>query len=616
MIPDGLDLQRWTTAVIGLAVAGTLLRLWLRRRGAAAEAQGPVWRFALLLLLQPLAGLFLHLVLFPPGGLIRTGVLTVLTGPVARAPEGRPGDVLIALPEAGVVKGASPAPDLATALRRYPDAARVRVIGPGLPLRDQAPVPLPVIFDPPPPPRGLIDLTLPEPLVPGGVFLVGGQVGSLPAGSVELLDPAGAVVDRAPVAAGQRFELRAGARATGLALFAIRLRDAAGAVVEEISAPVETRAQTQPRVLVLAGAAEPETKFLRRWAQDSAITLNVQIEVGGGVQLGDPPIALIPAALSRFDLLVVDDRRWDTLDSAAKAAVRAAVESGMGLLLRPTGPLSEAARRDWAALGLRLADDGGVRPTHLASAAPRPPDAAEGAAGEPEALPELQRRDLVHTGLESISLLKDASGEALASWRPRGRGRVGVWTVTDTYALVLTGRSDLYGEVWSELLSALARPVEGGRLRVNGLPRAGMRAVVCGLSGEARVVGPDGGERVLTVDPATGQHGCAAFWPDTAGWTLLRHGRDRETFVYVHAREAGPSLLAADIRWGTLAMTEAPSRRSAGAAPARRAPGSPWPWFVLLCATLTALWWLERKGKSADLPGPKPKSVRRRPALA
>ncbi|WP_298160842.1 hypothetical protein [Brevundimonas sp.] len=585
----------WTALVIGGAVILGIVRLILWHR--KAEVQAPRWRVATLMGLQVVAGLSLWLALNPPPSVIRTGALIVATaGSPATVPTA-PGDILIALPESGPVAGATRVPDLATALRRYPTPARIRVLGQGLTPRDQSPLPVPVAFTAPPLPRGLTDLALPDPTAPGATFVVGGQVGTLAAGTVELVDPAGEVVDTARVVAGERFALMAAVRTPGLALFDLRLRDAAGAVVERIAVPVETIARTPPRVLVLAGAPTAETKYLKRWAEDSGIDLALNIDIGGGIQLGDPPVPLNAATLDALDLVVLDDRRWDALGGGPRAALTAAVNNGMGLLLRPTGPLSAATRRDWAGLGLSLSGGEEALPLRLDpptdEAAPETESGAGPAVEDTEALPELARRNLTVDGSDAVTLLRDADGVTLASWHGRGRGRVGIWTVTDSYALVLTGRPDRYGEMWSALFSEIGRAGDDSRAEIDGIARVGTRIALCRLNGQATVLGQDGRAHTLRVDPAAGDRACAAFWPEQPGWQVIRDGENRQTPFYVQPADAAPSLVMAADRSATLALAGTAPTRAAPASTSH-APGSPVLWYVSLLVALSGLWWFER----------------------
>ena len=582
----------WTALVIVAAVILSIVRLvfWHRR----AETQGPRWRTAALIGLNVLAGALLWLTLNPPASIVRTGTLIVATAGSPGTIPTTSGDVLVALPEAGPVAEAIRVPDLATALRRYPTPARIRILGQGLTPRDQSPLPVPVAFAAPPLPRGLTELSIPEPTAPGATFVVGGQVGSVAAGSVELVDPADEVVDTARIVAGERFALMAATRAPGLALFTLRLRDPSDAVIEQIAVPVETDVQTPPRVLVLAGAPGAETKYLQRWAEDSGIELSVDIDIGGGIQLGDPPLSLNADTFGDLDLVVIDDRRWEALSGGQRAALTAAVNDGMGLLLRPTGPLSAGTRRDWAGLGASLTGGDEAVPFRL-----DPPEEAAAETDVPvdpeatDALPELARRNATDQGSGAVTLLRDADGAALASWRTRGRGRVGVWTVTDSYALVLIGRPDRYGEMWSALFSEIGRAGDDSRAEFLGMARAGQRIALCRLDGEANVLGQDGRAHGLRIDPASGDRACAAFWPEQPGWHVIRDGEDRQTPFYVQPVDAAPSLVLAANRSATLALAGTAPTRAAPASTSH-APGSPWPWFVGLLVVLSGLWWIER----------------------
>ena len=575
-------LETWPAILIALAVSGGAVRLALRRRAAPEAMRGPSWRFASLIALQVLGGVFLHLTLFPPAAGTPPGRLVVATRgapPTLRAA----GDVLVALPEAGAAPGAIGVPDLGSALRLYPEVGRLRIEGEGLTPRDQIPLDWPAEFAPSPAPRGLIDLAPPGPVAPGASFVVAGQIGTLATGTVELLDPAGVVIDRAEISARRRFSLSATARAAGLAVFDLRLKDASGRGIERIDIPVEVRAQKQPRVLVLAGAASPEIKYLRRWGQDAGVDLSVEIDMGGGVRLGDPPTPLTRAALAEIDLVVVDDRRWETLPPGARSALGGAARGGLGLLLRPTGPLSAATRRDWAGLGIATSGGDEVQAFQLAGSTLAP-------------APELARFDLIQAGRETVPMIRDKAGALLAVWRPHGRGRVGLWVVADSYTLALAGQGDRHGALWSELFSTLARPGDGPGVRLSGTARPGERAALCPVTGSVRVIDPDGVESRPRLDPATGPAACAAYWPRRSGWHRVVDG-EREAALYVHPVETAPSLAQNANRQATIDLVDTAVPR--GMRAASPAAGSPWPWAACLLAVLGLLWWLERRSPGA-----------------
>ena len=593
MIGQELDPRPWTMVLIGLGVLIGMMRLLLWQRSAPVAERSSWRRVGLLGGLQMALGLLLFLTLFPPTDTVRRGGLIIATAGTETPSGRRAGDVLVALPEAGAIEGAERVPDLATALRRFPDASGITILGQGLPLRDQDAAPDDLIFDPPQAPRGLIEVAFPKPVAAGAAFSVGGQIGSLLRGSIELIDPAGTLVSRKAVTAGGRFVVTGAARTPGLALFSLRLRDADGRVVEQLIVPVQTRSQSPPRVRVLSGAPGPETKFLRRWASDSGIDLRVDIDVGAGVQLGDGRVALTSAALAEIDLIVIDDRRWETLSPPERAVLTSATSEGLGLLLRPTGTLSPASRREWAALGLPLTGVDEAVATQL-----EPLAGLDSLTGRPNpevrvTLPELTRRGLPDAGPESVSLLRGPDGVALASWRSRGRGRVGVWTITDSYALVLTGEQSRYADLWSSLFSTLARASDDTTVRVDQPVLTGRRTRLCRIEAGAKILDPAGTETALLMDPLTGENACGAYWPKQEGWHVVRDGRSRETPFFVQGMEKAPSLPAWADRQATMALTATTEvalvDRTTGT------PGSPWPWFAGLLTVAGCLWWLERK---------------------
>lgn len=564
----------WTGTIIALAIGLGLVRMWLWNRSAPVDQRAAPRRAALLALLQTLAGVMLFLTLHPPVAASRHTTLLVATrgtGDVTASD----GEILVSLPEAGAVAGAESVPDLATALRRHPYAGRLRIIGEGLPPRDRADLALPVQSEPPPSVPGIVEIALPSPVAPGATFTVGGRIGALPSGMVELADPAGAIVARARVAAGRRFVLKGAARVEGIAIFDLRLRDARGRLIERLDVPVHARADPPLRVVLLAGAPGPEVNFLRRWAEDAGVDLTVGIDLGAGIRLGQAPPRLSTADLARTDLLIIDDRSWERLDAGARGLVARAVEGGMGLLLRPTSALAEATRREWAVLGAPTGGDGAVRPLAF-------PDVG--------GAPDLLRWDMSQPGPEAVSEVTAPDGSPLAAWRARGQGRIGLWTVSDSYVLTLAGRSDIHADLWSDLFSALGRAVPADRPRVFGLARAGERAAVCGVKSGDEARPAAGSLARPLIDPRAGPENCAAYWPARPGWTFVGAPGGPQTPLYVHPAAAAASLRAHEAATPPQNRHSEPLTRPRG----RLAPSPGVPGAILL-GLLAALWFIERR---------------------
>ncbi|KRD39682.1 hypothetical protein ASE35_04945 [Lysobacter sp. Root916] len=607
MNPAYLTPEFALAALLALAVLAAWTGLVLRQARAPAGGGARGWRLGLLLIAQPLGAILLYLALLPPRLPGEAGTMVVATQGIADFAEGVAGDVRVVLPEAPATLEGERVPDLATALRRHPGTRRLRVIGAGLEARDlDAASGLAIEFRPLPLPRGLTGLWLPRRIAAGDDFVVHARAHGLAGGSAELLDPAGQRVDRVAVDANGALALSGSARGAGLAPFRLRLLDAQRKVVQDVELPLSVAAQTAPRILILAGAPSPELKYLRRWALDSGADLHTQISVGGGLQLGDAPIALNATGLANFDLAVLDDRSWEGLGAAQRAALIEAMRNGLGVVLRATGPLSESTRAQWRALGFnvdagreaataKLALDGGA--DEDAIRARLGPGSADAPRARDEAVPEtpvLSRRVLRLESPRTQTLLRDAGGVALAVWREQGRGRVALWTLTDSFRLALAGRGDLHARLWNDLLAKVARAQSGGAPDIDTEARPHRRMRLCGLSAGARVSAPDGSELVLPIDPASGAARCAAYWPRLPGWHTLRQG-DRAWPFAVRSADEAPGLRAAALQAETLALAAQPSSRTDVADVAANTHRSAsWPWFLAWLLFSAALWWFER----------------------
>lgn len=551
-----------TPLAMVLAIAALLgigRTLWWQR---SSSAPAKPWRLALLIGLQLVSAVLLWLTLEPPFQKGNSGTLVVATADTPRLAALGTEDMLVALPEAADLSGVRRVPDLATALRRQPGTTGLRVIGAGLPPRDQFATGLPLSFDPVALPRGLVSLAVPPAVAPGASFRVGGSVHAVPGGRVDLLDPAGRVVAGTALTATGNFTLAATAGAAGPTEFTLRITDRSRRIVETAIVPVVAAEAVQPRVLVIAGSAGPDLKYLRRWGTDAGIAIGTSIAAGNGLDIGDAPPRLDAASLAKLDLLVLDERSWATLSSSSRAQVLAAVRSGLGVVLRITGPVPAPVRQEWAALG--FASDDATKPLRL-----------------PDVAMPLTHVTTGNGRVDTAPLLRSATGEPVALWRNLGRGRIGLWPVTDLYTLVLAGDARRHAAIWSDVFAILARPRTQSTPRMSPDVTPGQRVTICNLGGAASVRHPDGAITTLVVDA-----GCAGFWPRLEGWHELR--APAATPFMVTSPGAGRS--AAQSRTATLALAS-PGKSAASAS---RARGASWPWFIAWAAASALLWWLER----------------------
>lgn len=544
-------------------------------------ANSNFYRLGLLLLLQASSAVLLYLILFPPARYAPAERMQIATANTTQKTIKNNDNVnIFALPEAPALSSAQRSPDLATVLRRFPNVKQLEILGDGLPARDlDAARGLTINYHPQPLAEGLIELALPSPTAPGQHWFVSGRVAQAFA-IVELLDPSDTVVDSVTTDKGGAFRLADSARGVGNALYQLRVRDAEKKTIELVSVPISTIAPQKLNILSISGGVNPELKYLKRWALDADVDLQSSISLGLGKQIQSAPMNINEESLKDIDLLILDERIWMALSASNQIAIRNAVQNGLGVLLRLTGPLSSNARVQWRTYGFTILDANIVQALRL---------------NEPNQqmkLPELMRQSVMVRSPDAVPLYEDNRGDALGLWRTIGLGRVGVWWLNDSYRLVLSGNENIYGAMWSDIVTTLARAKQKISTQ---MPSQAIwvneRAVFCGLTESAAITNPEGEMRPLLLVIQGINKNCAAYWPKHSGWHEINNAEQAQMF-YVRDEKSAIALHRRAVQQATMALTRAkkPSDRMSSVA----VPGVSWPYFLAWLFLTTLLWWLER----------------------
>jgi len=597
--------DRWLLIVLVVAAALAVLRLVVGHLRATPDARPAVWRTCALVALTLVSTVLLFRGLLPPPVAVERGTLAVLTAGAEGLAVPAAGTV-VALPESGdVPPGAERMPDLATALRRHADAHALVVVGHGLEARDRDAVDgRALAFLPADAPVGFVELSAPEHVGAGARFEVHGRLAGIEAARVSLMDPAGRLVSNVETDDAGRFRLDATAREAGATLFDVVLHDADAREIERVQVPVIVDAAAPLRVLLIAGAPNPDMRALRRWAEDAGLRLRWRTTFGGGAGVGDAP-ALDAASLAQQDLVLLDARAWDGLGAGARASLLTAVRDGLGVLIHaPQAP--SAALRGWLrSAGLTI---------ETGRAVDWPPDVG------PDDVARL--RAWMGPGSDDVPFDPLLAGEAVPTlaylplsggvpaqgnapsgmmhWQAVGQGRLGVVTLADSWQLPLAGRADLHAGLWSGWAGTLARAGDVQPPRFDGEFRVGARSMVCGLDADARVHAPDGATSAPVPDPAA--NGCAGIWPSVAGWHRVEAASGSWPFL-VHAEKTALGLHVASLQSATHALVRA-SDTTRHTITAKR-PGRAWPWLLAWLCVTAALWALGRaRVGRTQVPGP------------
>lgn len=586
----------WLVIAATLAAVLAMLRVWRH----AARLRLP------LLAVQPLLAATLAAALLLPHAPGPSQIHVLTDGADASAlPSGA---AAVRLPGAAKAAEVTAWPDLATLLRAHPRVTSVVVHGHGLGEDDLAALGARrLAYQPGPAPHGIVALDAPLQVRAGARFPIQGRVRATGEAVLRLLDPAGGVHAEARPQTDGRFVLDAVAPAQGRHAFTLALL-VDGDLFQTLPIAVAAGTPDAQQGVLLAAAPSAELRALRRWAADAGMELDARITLAPGLPLQDAAVRLDAATLADADLLILDERSWPT-GTAERTALRVAVEGGLGVLLRITGPpprtladelarLSGPANSDAAvaSASLLVPDDVGDAPEPVLWR-PRYADASTPLAGA-------QTSDTVELHAWPVTFAADAAplltandGRLLAAWRPVGKGRIGVLAVADTHRLqARLGRTD-YATLWSHLWSQLARSAAGEAVTVSPPPIQDLRTAVCGGAGDIVITSPEGADRHLLRD--AGARNCAAWYPQSAGWHQVRTSAGSHHIHVADASQLAPLLQE--------------TRRSTTTA--RAGVGTPddpgterWPWRPLLLAAwlllLALSWLLERRAQPGHDTGP------------
>jgi hypothetical protein len=573
----------WIAALLSLAVLLTLL-----------SGRRQSWRHGLIrFLASALSAALLWFALFPPArpqSALALVVATADTDVSVLRERIAAGARVLALPEAPPLPDVAPVADLAMALRITPQAASLEILGRGLRKRDQDTViGVPLHFAPLPELPGLRHWHAADTAVAGALWSVNGEVAAQADVTVALLDGADTKIASTTVDADGRFSLQTRVRAPGRQLYRLQVLGTDQRELERVDLPLIVRAGDPLKVLLLAGAPSPELKYLRRWAVDAGLQLSSRLALGANMQIGSAQQQTTSADWERWDLLLLDERSLAALGVAGRAELHSAVQQGLGVLLRLTGPLGSAERQWLAQLDLAVQAADSSTQIDWPNALTGSTDSA------PEAPLKLSRRPLTVSGAVTLPLLYGSQQALLGVWRPLGRGRLGLLWLTDTYQLQLSGRSLEHAGLWQQVVATLTRanaPASAVQVVSPAPARLAERVVWCGLDPARRYALYSAAE-VQWVHPDPATPGCAAAWPQHIGWAELRDEQTVALPLYVHGADSAPAQQAR--QWAEATLVRVHQSDSHSERSTTLQPGAAWPWWIAWMLVSGALWWYERR---------------------
>ncbi len=519
-------------------------------------------------------------------------------------------------------------PDIAFLLREHPNVRTVHVFGDGVDEFDADTLRgVRVIYHRE---RGAIDrpaitfVRLPREIPMGGPIVVQGRVqGIAPEtnSNISLTSPDGSVrsIPLRPGSDGvATFSLDASpAVSTGRFVWRMELRSGeAGEVLAREEIGISVIPPVLPRILILESAPHFDTGRLKRWLGESSAQLTVRTQLGRDrfritTMHGsrDAVEAIDAGALAAFDLVIADAGALVALSEAERAALQTAIrEDGLGALIvadetllsaAPVGGLSsDAFLSTWK---LRRGTDESELDGRLTRL-----QWAGSESAPPEALPvpnfEIERAARVQP------LVRDGQNRTLVGMTERGRGRLALSLVTETWRWSQQRETTPFAAYWTFLFSELARRGFGGSGRwsiaSNGAnPQFVDEPVTLRWNGAAdhapmsAYVSPEDfgkpDEVALAQDPDDSGQWQAAYWPRRAGWHQVNAPGGATMDFFVSASGAWPAVKAARREAATAriaALSFAGEATAAATSSAVPVEFGRWWFFAILFASLAYLW--------------------------
>jgi hypothetical protein len=314
---------------------------------------------------------------------------------------------------------------------------------------------LPVTFDSPREPAGVLSVTWPEQLKAGELLQLRGKFNNTLATPIKLLlKELNTPIDSAMIPAGKiaDFDLTALPKITGRLVFNLLALDGRDTIENE-NVPVNIEATQPVKVLILSSSPDFENKFLKNWLGEIGYAVAMRTAISKDKISQDfvnsekqPLDHLSTALLNKFDVVICDMATLTTLTRAENTAVRQQVnQNGLGLIVR-TDSATKAS--SWPQNNFRVTSL--VSKTQLT-------------------IPLIIQNPAIRTAPLNIdpvyinrsstaqNLVYDVQDHILASTVLNGAGRIVFTTLHATYTWLLIGDQKDYTTLWSLLVSKAAR---------------------------------------------------------------------------------------------------------------------------------------------------------------
>lgn len=329
------------------------------------------------------------------------------------------------------------------------------------------------------------------------------------------------------------FSLTFTPKVPGLYLYTLTASDSSGKIHYTEQVPVQVKEQKPLSILFLSDYPTAEIRFLKNFLEPKSHKLTLRYKISKDkyrtefINTPQKSMArLNENLLQNFDLVITDASSLISLTVAETRALKEAMKDGLGVLtLINTSTLAKQAG-DFLALKLTKVKN----------------DSAQ-------LLINKQRLKIpatpvsISSGRNFFSIRQEPSGRIVSGYYQNGLGKSGVQLLTNTFSLVLAGEQEIYAEIWSPLIEAVARK-EIKKYDVSFttpfpyFPDEPVEFRIIGGT-EKPTVRTDSLEIPLIEDPLIKNVWCGKTWAGQTGWNSLHIDQDSSRHSFFVSQPEG-----------------------------------------------------------------------------
>lgn len=362
----------------------------------------------------------------------------------------------------------------------------------------------------------------------------------------------GGVIDSLEIDSSREtpFQFSLAPRDTGRFLYEMYFNAPAGKAMWREEFEVVVTPPPTLHILVIEASPNFETAYLMRWLakQKNAVACRTTIsrERHRFAFLNHAKVDLLrlnPSLLKRYDLLLIDGRALRDLSASERASLREAIaQNGLGVLLMPDEIVLNREQQNFSGheffLNFKLAAFPDLEERLVK---PRWPSGGDDAT---TALPAEPFEIAYNWNLKP--LIKDEHDRILAAAHQRGKGRIALQLVRDSYRWILTGASEQYAAYWSHVLAEISRSLSDEKWDLpKTKPLIVDQPLQVRLATESSfpvgIIATENGETdslYLRQDASEATHWWGTYWPRESGWHKIATLDGATQWFYVYEKNA------------------------------------------------------------------------------